>query len=220
MVSPFEQQLESAISKYEEIKRNCKYDDGSDMSDASRAELISLCITAVERASGQESVYYRRIEEVRNQARYRADHVRASEIAIGVARSLLSDIRNGYLRTAEELIHADVFSDFLEMAEHLLQSGYKDAAAVIAGSTLESHLRNLSVKFDVAVQIGGKPQKADNLNSDLVKAGAYSKLDQKSVTAWLGLRNNAAHGEYTAYHASQVTVMTSSVRDFVSRNPA
>lgn len=58
------------------------------------------------------------------------------------------------------------------------------------------------------------------MNADLVKAGAYAKLEQKSVTAWLGLRNDAAHGEYTAYDAKQVTLFISGIRDFIPRNPA
>lgn len=37
-------------------------------------------------------------------------------------------------------------SEFLDMSQHLNEAGYKDAAAVIAGSTLESHLKELAVK--------------------------------------------------------------------------
>jgi hypothetical protein len=29
-------------------------------------------------------------------------------------------------------------------------------------------------------------------------------LDQKQITAWLDLRNNAAHGKYSAYSDTQV----------------
>ena len=44
-----------------------------------------------------------------------------------------------------------------------------------------------------------RPKKTDRMNSELTKAEAYSKLDQKSVTAWLDLRNKAAHGKYDEY---------------------
>ena len=53
-----------------------------------------------------------------------------------------------------------------------------------------------------------------------MKNQIYSKLDQKSVTAWLDLRNNAAHGHYDKYEAVQVELMISGVRDFIARNPA
>jgi hypothetical protein len=113
-----------------------------------------------------------------------------------------------------------VFADFLEMAEHLTDSGYKDAGAVIAGSTLEAHLRKLAVKYGLSPTSGGRPTKADTLNAEIAKAGGYSKLDQKNVTAWLGLRNDAAHGNYAAYDKSQVTLQIAGIRDFITRNPA
>lgn len=45
----------------------------------------------------------------------------------------------------------------------------------------------------------------------------YSKLDQKAVTAWLNLRNKAAHGRYAEYTEAQVALFLQSVTDFVAR---
>jgi hypothetical protein len=120
-----------------------------------------------------------------------------------------------------ELVHADIFEDFLDMAGYLLEQHYKDPAAVIAVSVLEAHLRKLCGKHSIApVKADGTPKKADTLNSELTAAGAYSKLDQKSVTAWLDLRNKAAHGKYAEYSGEQVALMLQGVRDFASRYPA
>ncbi len=124
----------------------------------------------------------------------------------------------------QSLERSEIFSDFLEMAEHLLEEGYKDPAAVIVGSTLEEHLKKLSQKYGISVTSDDsrgkiRPKKADALNSELASASAYSKLDQKGVTAWLGLRNEAAHGNYDAYTKVQVESMLQSTRDFISRNP-
>ncbi len=58
------------------------------------------------------------------------------------------------------------------------------------------------------------------MNSDLAKATAYKKNDQKQVTAWAGLRNDAAHGEYNNYTEGEVKLMVAGIRDFLSRNPA
>jgi hypothetical protein len=63
----------------------------------------------------------------------------------------------------------------------------------------------------------GLPKKADSLTSELAAANAYSKLDQKSVTAWLDLRNKAAHGHYGDYTKEQVSLTIQSVRNFISR---
>jgi hypothetical protein len=130
------------------------------------------------------------------------------------------DIENGYIKSLVELVHGDIFADFLDMATHLHETGYKDAAAIIAGSTLESHVKELCNKAAVSIDIEGKPIKTDKLNSDLVKAHVYTKLDQKSITAWLGLRNQAAHVNYNEYNTDQVAILISGIRDFIVRNPA
>lgn len=139
----------------------------------------------------------------------------------GILEALRSDYATGRLVGVAELIHADVFGDFLEMAAHLLGEGYKDAAVVIAGSTLEGHLRKLCDKHNVpTTEPTGAPRKASTLNAELRKAGAYDLTDDKHVTAWLGLRNAAAHGDYSKYFAGQASLLIEGVRDFIRRRPA
>jgi len=110
------------------------------------------------------------------------------------------------------------------MSQHLLDEGYKDAGAIIAGSSLEGQLRQLCTKFGadptVTTASGLSPKKADRMNADLSAKKAYSVLDQKNVTAWLDLRNKAAHGEYAKYTSEQVGLLISGIRDFITRNPA
>jgi hypothetical protein len=45
-------------------------------------------------------------------------------------------------------------------------------------------------------------------------------LDQKQVTAWLGLRNDAAHARYDNYTEHQVKDMLSGITNFMVRIPA
>jgi hypothetical protein len=145
---------------------------------------------------------------------------KAEQLA-GVLDSLRADIAAGYLDSQRELIHGEMFQDFLEMAQHLLDGGFKDAAAVIAGSSLEVHLRQLCVKAKIDTHDErGEPKKSERLNADLTKAGVYSGQDQKSVTSWLGFRNDAAHGHYGEYTPGQIALMIGGVRDFMDRNPA
>jgi len=96
---------------------------------------------------------------------------------------------------------------------------------VIAGSSLESHLRQSCIKHGVPINHTApdgstKPKKAVQLNQDLRKSGAYSLFDQKQITAWLDLRNNAAHGNYSEYDDDQVAKLIEWVGDFMSKNPA
>lgn len=143
---------------------------------------------------------------------------------MAILSSLKEDVEAGYLTTLRELIHADMFSDFLEMAEHLLSDGYKDPAAMLVGGVLEQHLRQLCAKHHIPLEIdsgsGPRPKKADAMNADLAKQAVYGKLDQKNVTAWLDLRNKAAHATYDEYSGDHVSLMLHGVRSFVARYTA
>ena len=140
----------------------------------------------------------------------------------GILNSIKTEIERGWLVTIKGLVAAEIFTDFIETAEYLLTQNYKDAAAVIIGSTLEEHLRQLCRKngIDVEDERNGKksPKKAESMNTDLTKNNIYSILDQKNVTAWLDLRNKAAHGKYNDYSKEQVELMISAIQDFMSRN--
>ncbi len=143
--------------------------------------------------------------------------------ALGILCAIRTELAGGWLTTTRGLISAEVFADFLEMAEHLLAERYKDPAAVLIGGVLEEHLRQLAGRAEVQVVDirDGKevPRKAEAINSDLAKVGVYTKLDQKAVTAWLDLRNRAAHAKYAEYTEQQVELMLAGVRDFVLRIP-
>jgi len=139
---------------------------------------------------------------------------------VGVLRALEIAYARNYLTTVGELLRAELFSDFVEMAQHLLSEGYKDPAAVILGSVLEEHLRQLSIKSGISIAQDGRPKRADSMNASLAAQKIYSKLDQKSVTAWLDLRNRAAHGRYHEYNSDQVELALRGVVDFLARNPA
>ena len=74
-----------------------------------------------------------------------------TERARGILKAIKYEIDNGWLLSMKGLISAEIFSDFLEMAEHLLSEKYKDPAAVMIGSVLEEHLRQLCDKNGVSI---------------------------------------------------------------------
>ena len=106
------------------------------------------------------------------------------------------------------------------MAEYLVDSGYKDASAVVAGSALEGHLRKIAAKNEIALTTEERDKSAARLNAEIARVGGYSKLDEKNVTAWIGLRNMAAHGRYDEYGEAQVKLLIAGARDFLTRNSA
>lgn len=218
----FEQQLQALLDEFKGFQSRSKYDDLSDLPSTDRQALVSGAIAAIHRISGQESTYSKEVERILKLHKYIHDH---TSPIMGVVKALLNDLKAGFIRTLIEIVHSDIFGDFLEKAQHLCDSGYKDAAAVIVGSTLESHIRELCIKTGIPIEVA-KPngdvvsKKTDQMNSELAAAGTYSKLDQKSVTAWLDLRNKAAHGRYGEYMQEQVSIMVAGVRDFITRNVA
>lgn len=146
------------------------------------------------------------------------------KIGKALLEELLSEFESSWLWTTYGIATAEVYADFLEMAEGLLDAGYKDASAVMIGSVLEEHLRRLCVKHGIATthEKDGKTsaKKADTMNAELASAGVYDKLDQKWVTTALDLRNKAAHGLYGKYDKDQVrAILLLSTMDFLQRQP-
>ena len=143
---------------------------------------------------------------------------------VRILNNFRNDVSEGWLGNLQGIISAEIFSDFLEMASYLLDEYYKDAAAVMVGSVLEEHLRQLCNKneIEITVEKSGKlkSKTASLLNDELKAKGIYNLLNQKSVTGWLDLRNCAAHGKYNQYELSQVKNMLEGVRCFIISNPS
>lgn len=176
----------------------------------------SAALSFIERVYDKEHSHYLEFHKETN-----GTDKQDSEVGIAILKSIKDEISGGWLFSIKKLVSAEIFSDFIEMAQHLLSQGYKDPAAVITGSVLEEHLRQLAISNGVDIEIeaegGMRPKKTDRLNSDLSKAEVYSKLDQKAVTMWLDLRNKAAHGQYQEYTLDQVSNMMQSVLEFMVR---
>ena len=136
---------------------------------------------------------------------------------IGILEAIKYELENGLLDNLKKLLQADIFADFIEMCEHLLKEGYKDAAAVIIGSVLEDTLRKLAIEKGIAlVNDKGKSLTMEPLNVELARSEVYNQLFKKQITSWVDLRHNAAHGHYDQYDTKQVEQMLSFVQSFVT----
>lgn len=136
---------------------------------------------------------------------------------LGSVYALREEVRRGYMGSFETLVRAETFGDLLDMADYLQTEGYKDPAAVIAGGVLQEHLRELAKEHGISLVDRIDWKKSQQLNQDLAAAGVYPSTDQKSVAAWLGVRNDAAHGNFDEYKGGQVDLMLRGVPDFVGR---
>lgn len=139
----------------------------------------------------------------------------------GVALTVKHDVENGLISSIKGLLQAEIFANFLEIGEHLLSEGYKDAAAVTIGAVLEDGLRELCKKNNIDItKPNGSPLTIEPLNTELAKNEVYSKLTQKQITSWAHIRNKAAHGQYNEYDKSQVEMMLLFVQGFAEQHLA
>src|SRR5438046_1720378 len=129
-------QLDELIQEFSALRKRSQYDDISDLPEGEVVRFVTRARAAIHRVAGKPSVYFDQCEEIIKHGGYTGYLARQ---LVGVLDSLRADVPLGYLQTQRELLHGELFADFLEMAQHLLDEGYKDAAAVIAGSALEAH---------------------------------------------------------------------------------
>ncbi|MBI5892788.1 MAG: HEPN domain-containing protein [Deltaproteobacteria bacterium] len=157
------------------------------------------------RVFGQEGEHYKNFSaQVTNHLTFSPTYR-----AQGILKAAKDDYENEQLFEVRSLIEAELFDDFLEQSEHLLNSGYYQPAAVIAGCVLEDGLWKLCEKEGIALP--SKP-KLDTMNSALAKVGVFSKLVQKRITALADLRNKAAHGQWDQFTKEDVIEMIQAVR--------
>lgn len=197
-------EIDDLLKYYDGFRKQSQWDDLSDLSGSTQTEVQTRLAACIDRMAPPDSPYQKKSNtHPQNQ--------------VGALRALREDYQKGFLVKIESMIQGDLFADFLEMAKYLLDNKYKDPAAVIIGAVLEEQLRIMCSTNNIPVTQNNKPIKAESMNTELTKATVTSKLDQKSITAWLDLRNKAAHGRFSEYTVDQVKLMYQGVQDFIVR---
>lgn len=162
------------------------------------------------RVFGEKSAHYQRLKE-QFPSYPKWPNV---EQAFGVLLAAKEDFESESFFSLKQLIEADLFDEFLEQAEHLLDAGYFQPAAVVAGSVLEDGLRKLCGANGIALP---EHPKLDWMNAELAKKGAYTKLVQKRITSLADIRNSAAHGKWSDFDKSDVVAMVRDIREFMTK---
>jgi hypothetical protein len=131
----------------------------------------------------------------------------------GVLRATRMDATGGHLARVRTLMVAEVFDDFLAMADHLMSQNYKDAAAMLIGAVLEDGLRRIATRLD--------PTATGNmnaLNTFCYGKDAYNKLVFRRVQAWTDIRNFADHSDFGQYSIDDVRQMLTGIRGFLTEH--
>lgn len=198
---------------------------GSDIKLQNYLEIYSVLSDLIYTYAPANSTYQRNFLDIYRNRKFDSLDNLYDEIHqfLGILRGLYIAYENDLLESIEGSIRSDVFQDFLEMAEFFLAQGdqYKHPAAFLIGGVLEEHLRKLAVQNEIEIlKENGKYRHAEDLNIDLRKKGIYDDNERKSITTWLGLRNDADHAHWDSYSIEKVEVMLKDVRRIVNQYPA
>lgn len=203
-VNPWVLRLRTLVRKFDGLPthhdnhHNTYYDDGPYMvwKTQARVALVSLL--------GEGHAYIHHFDELHGVSLADGHGPRALVYAV------MKDLEDGHLfQSLKGLVTSEVFNDFLEMAGHLLEQGYKDAAASVIGAVLEDGLRR------IAFQAGTDGRGLGKLDDACLKAAAYNNLVHQQATVWIATRNKAAHGEFSAYDVTHVQEMHRGVTQFL-----
>ncbi len=159
---------------------------------------------------GQDHIYIQRFSE-----RVGKGFPSAVKVGQGILRAVKEDATGGYLTDVVTLISAEIFTDFLDMAEHLFECGYKDPTASLCGAVLEDGLRRIAQKASVKLK---SKEDLSSLNHKCADAGIYNRLIQKKIQVWVDIRNNADHGKFSEYSEQDVQDMLNGVRQFLGNH--
>jgi hypothetical protein len=155
------------------------------------------------KVSGENSEHYKSLMKVENTESFSNKSQFNEYKAIFLAAK--EDFEGGYLSSYKSIVQAEVFDSELEQASDLLNNGYYIASAVIAGTVLETAIREKCASNSIG------SGKLDKMNADLAKANIYNVNVQKQITALAGLRNSAAHGKSSEFNQADVKQMIEAI---------
>jgi len=167
-------------------------------------EIRASALNLLSRLTSKDSVYYRELAEAQF-----TDHLALR----GILAAALQDFRDGFMADSTLLVSAEIFKDLLDQAQILLDSDYKDAAAVTIRAVLEDGLRRLCVARGLETEPRDTISK---LNDRLYKAGIYQALQHKEITAKAQVGNDAAHARHGNYSKADVDAFLQFVMRFLS----
>lgn len=161
---------------------------------------------------GDDSIYYESFIKLEKPQPFESKSSILSRL-VSILRACLDDLNNGFLISFKQIIQAEVFDSELEQATYFLNENYKIPAAVIAGVVLETAIKELCINngIDIYLPDGKREKKLEKLNEELTKSGIYPLTQQKKITYFADIRNNAAHGKSDNFTAEDVKDMINGI---------
>jgi hypothetical protein len=168
-------------------------------------------LSFLESVLGPTNRYYKFFEQ--HVGEFESGNSFAVEEGLGTLRGVKGELECGPLPQMEGLISGEIFEDFLDMAEHLLEQGYSEVAPSLIGAVLEDGLRRIAKNHGIPVREDS--DSIGSLNTKLADGSVYSNFMRKKVALWNDTRNNADHGKFSQNTEQDVRQMLEGVRDFL-----
>lgn len=199
-----------ALKRRESSMSGFDYQTLGDEGDAQYLEWKTKTKSLLILSCGENSIHYKDFLKAEEPQSFDSKPT-VLERLIPVLKAGYDDLKNGFLTSLKHIVQAEVFDSELEQAKSLLDTGYKNAAAVIAGTVLETALKELCSSNQIDIE----KKKLNRLNEDLAKAGIYNALQQKQIITLTDIRNNAAHGDYENFTSEDVSRMIQDIERFL-----
>lgn len=209
--------------QYEEINKKLQIGSlGSVVTPEDYADYSGQCLALIDRAAGRHDVIYE--QALREVERYDFGSPALALALHGLIGALKRELAAGLFGTIRETERADVLADLLQLAAGLLADQRKDAAAVLLGSVLVTHLRNIGVRNGLlpaeSHNAGEAPYEALKILNAELAAVAYGKLAQQGVDDGLKLWHDATHAAAGSYTVQKVALFADWLRVFIAAHPA
>ena len=180
--------LQQAEALRKRIQPYARDKDTGSFGDAAKAQVCEF----LRQYAGSRSAFTHQAEAVKGFASYMVATLTA------ILDSFIEYLKSGLASalSPERRAQLDVVSDILEQAHDILEDNryHPASAAVLIGASLEEFLRSWVEASDLS--IGNAKPGIDAYCKALRAAELVSRQDVKDITAWAGIRNHAAHGEW------------------------
>lgn len=168
--------------------------------------------------AGSKSSFYESAEKISNYGyNLRATYIAAILLSFG--QYLESGLKEEI--PPERRAQLDIVSDLLDQANKLLQESavHGAAPAVLIGATLEEFLRTWVEKEGLS--LGNMKPSLDAYAKILREENLIDKQDLKDITAWAGIRNDAAHGHWEKVESKEkISLMLQGINLFMRKYEA
>lgn len=169
------------------------------------------CLDLLKGIFGENSNQYKTFKDY-YQFGVEAYAAEALEQCVSILSYAREDYIFGFPLNLESLLKAQLGDDLLEDAKQLLDGNQKDIACFISGVALELAIKDLCNQNQINFN---RKTTQESLNIELRKAGVYNESMRKQVSAWIGRRNHAAHGEWDEYDHGDVNDLINGVERFI-----